>query len=302
MKIERLIGIITILLQKEKITSPELAKRFEVTSRTIQRDVDDLCKAGIPIISVQGYGGGLSIASGYKLDKTVLTRKELEAIFIGLKSIDSISKKGHSQSLIEKFSDGKNIVFSEHHNILIDLASWYYDSLTDKIELIKEAISRREEITFMYYSNKGETKRVIAPYFILFKWSAWYVFGFCLLKNDYRLFKLNRLWNLDHTGNPYEPQEIPAEKLDVERFCQTEEIKLKAIFSMSEKYRLIEEYGMDSFTVTEDEKLLFLRDFANPDYLLQWILSFGDKVKVVEPPELVTKVKEHATKILDHYQ
>ena len=104
MKIDRLIGIITILLQKEKVTISQLAKRFEVSCRTIQRDIDDICKAGIPIVSMQGYGGGISIEEGYKIDKTILTQKELSAIFMGLKSIDTISKYPYTQSLMEKLS------------------------------------------------------------------------------------------------------------------------------------------------------------------------------------------------------
>lgn len=89
MKIDRLIGIITILLQNDKTTAPELAKRFEVSRRTINRDIEDICKAGIPVVATQGYGGGLSIADGYKLDKSLLTKDELQAVLAGLKGMES---------------------------------------------------------------------------------------------------------------------------------------------------------------------------------------------------------------------
>lgn len=302
MKIDRLIGIITILLQKERITTPQLAERFEVSCRTIQRDIDDICKAGIPIVSMQGYGGGISIADGYKLDKTVLTKEELQAILTGIKSIDSISKTAYGQTLIEKFSNGKDTVLAEHDMILIDLASWYQESLPDKIEEIKQAILNQEKISFIYYSDKGESKRIIEPYLVIFKWAAWYVYGYCLTNNDFRLFKLNRLWKLQNTKIPYNPQEIPDGKLDFERYFQTEKIKLTALFDQSAKYRLIEEYGPECFTISESGKLIFQWSFSNPEYLLQWILSFGDKVKVMEPPELEAKIYEQAKNILKQYE
>lgn len=134
-------------------------------------------KAGIPVVSMQGYGGGLTIADGYKLDKTILTKEELQAILTGVKSIDSVSKAAYGQTLIEKFSNGKDAILAEHDMILIDLASWYQDSLTDKIEKIKQAILSREQVSFLYYSDKGESKRTIEPYLIAFKWSAWYTIG-----------------------------------------------------------------------------------------------------------------------------
>lgn len=303
MKIDRLIGIITILLQREKVTAPELAKRFEVSCRTIQRDIDDICKAGIPIVSMQGYGGGLSIADGYKLDKTVLTEKELHAIFAGLKSIDSISRTAYRQVLIEKFSNGNNTIWAEQDKILIDLASWYQDSLPDKIEQIKEAIFNQEKISFLYYSGKGESERIIEPYLIVFKWSTWYVYGYCLARNDYRLFKLNRLWKLKNTKAVYEPRNIPEKEPSFERYFQTGSIKLVALFDTSVKYRLIEDYGIECVTVDDKTgKLLFQRLFTNPDYLLQWLLSFGDAVKIIEPQEIQARIIQITKNILRQYK
>lgn len=302
MKVERLIGIITILLQREKVTASQLAKRFEVSCRTIQRDIDDICKAGIPVVSMQGYGGGLSVASGYKLDKTVLTEAELQAVLTGLKGIDSISKTAYSQTLAEKFSGGKSAVFAERDTILIDLASWYPESLSDKIERIRQAISNREKISFLYYAGKGKANRTIEPYLLLFKWGAWYVYGYCCVKEDYRLFKLNRLWELEETRISYEPRDIPEGKPDFERFFRTEEVKLTALFDQSAGYRLIEEYGPGCFTTLEGGALLFCRSFSDAEYLLQWVLSFGDRAKVLEPHELAVKICEHAKNIWKSYQ
>lgn len=302
MKLERLIGIITILQQKDKVTMAALAERFEVSCRTIQRDIDALCKAGIPIASMQGYGGGLAIADGYKFDKTILTKSELQAILAGLKSIDSISKNAFSPTVLEKFSGNKNTVFAEQGRILIDLASWYQDSLSEKIEQIKQAIFRQESISFKYYSQKGQSDRIIEPYLIIFKWSAWYVYGYCPAQGDCRLFKLNRLWQLQNTNIHFEPREIPETEIDFERFFQINEIKLIALFDESEQYRLIEEYGVECFYVLESGKLLFQRTFSNMEYLRQWLLSFGASVKVLEPTELAVEIYAHAKNMLTQYQ
>lgn len=302
MKIDRLIGIITILLQKDKVTIPQLAERFEVSSRTIQRDLDDLCKAGIPIVSMQGYDGGISVAKGYKLDKTILTTNELQVVLAGIKSIDSISKTSYRQTIIEKFSTDKDTLRAEQDVILIDLGAWDQEGITDKIEQIKQAVLHQEIISFLYHSNKGESKRRIEPYFIVFKWAAWYVYGYCLSRQDYRLFKLNRICQLARTATRYEPRRLPEGKLDLERYFRTEEMTLVALFEDTAKYRLIEEYGPECFTATESGKLLFQKSFTNPDYATQWILSFGDKVKVISPSELGADIYAQAKNILKQYE
>lgn len=303
MKIDRLIGIITILLQKEKVTISQLAERFEVSCRTIQRDIDNICKAGIPIVSMQGYGGGLSIAEGYKIDKTILTQKELSAIFMGLKSIDSISKYTYTQSLMEKLTYEKSAILSDQNRIIIDLASFYQVSLTEKIDLIKQAINNKELISFRYYSEKGESERTIEPYFIVFRWFAWYVYGYCLTRQDYRLFKLNRLSKLQNLKTTYEERFVSEKELDFDHYIWRDNIKLIAIFDMSLKYRLIDEYGPECITFdNESGKLLFENTFTNHNYLLQWILSYGDAVKVIEPPELVHEICLNAKNILAQYK
>jgi len=137
MKIDRLIGIITILQQNKKVTAPYLARKFEVSRRTINRDIEDICRAGIPIVTMQGKDGGISIMDGFNLDTTVFTTEELQAIFIGLKSIDSVSHTSYGERLASKIT-GKDSIIPLADNILIDLSSYYKDSLATKIELLKK--------------------------------------------------------------------------------------------------------------------------------------------------------------------
>ena len=143
MKIDRLIGILSILLQEEKTTAPELAERFEVSRRTINRDIEDLCKAGIPIKTAQGTGGGISIMDGYRMDRTILSSKDMQMILAGLRSLDSVSGSRYYSQLMEKIQTGSSEFISGRDSMLIDLSSWYKDSLAPKIEVIQSAIENR---------------------------------------------------------------------------------------------------------------------------------------------------------------
>ncbi len=300
MKIDRLLGIVMILLQKEKVTAPYLAEKFEVSRRTINRDIEDLCKAGIPVVTIQGGNGGISIADGYRIDKSVLTYEEMEYVVTALRGMDSITPKLGTEQLLNKFLLKKEHVVSVRDSIIINLSSHYKDELTGKIALIKEAILNNQLISFRYYSSKGVSLRRIEPYYLTFQWASWYVFGYCQERQDFRLFKLNRLWELKNIEEIFQPREISDENKEFDRYFQ-EVISITLLFDVDVKYRLIDEYGTECFTVQEDGRLLFRTGFANKDYMLSWILSFGDKVEVVNPKGLKQEIKKIAENILRHY-
>ena len=129
MKTDRLIGILSVLLQEERTTAPELADRFEVSRRTINRDIEDLRKAGIPIRTVQDSGGGISIMDGYRMDRTILTSRDMQMILAGLRSLDSISGNRYYSQLMEKLQSGSSSFISGRNSMLIDLSSWNKSSL-----------------------------------------------------------------------------------------------------------------------------------------------------------------------------
>ncbi|MGB5823050.1 MAG: WYL domain-containing protein [Proteocatella sp.] len=284
MKIDRLIGIITLLLQNEKMTAPDLAVRFEVSRRTINRDIEDICKAGIPIVTIQGINGGVSILENCKIDKTLFTAGDLQAIFTGLSSLDSVSLNRKYQNIIEKFSAHKDNIYASNH-ILIDLSSHYKNTLAPKIEMLQHSIETATIISFVYFNNNGERQVVLDPHLVIFQWSNWYVLGFDHDKKGFRLYKLNRICDMKQTDQHFEFQEIPKEKLSFSNYF-TDEIQAVILFEKSEKYRLIEEYGANNFHEVENEKLCFSFPFTNQNYLLDWILSFGEKAELIEPKEL----------------
>lgn len=301
MRIDRLLGITTILLQRSRVTAPELAKRFEVSRRTIQRDIDAICRAGIPLITYQGGSGGISIAEGYKLDKNALSLEELQNIITGLKSVGSVTGGTRIERLISKLSPGKDAVVSVRDSIVIDLASHYKASLSDKIEMIKTAISENRLISFDYYSEKGIARRTVEPCIITFKWSAWYVLGYCRDRNGFRLFKLNRLWNYELSGERYDPRQIPVDELNPDDYF-TDENKLTVLFDKSVEYRLAEEYGPASYERFEDGKLRLTVGFSNREYMKSWVLGFGDRAKVLEPPDFAEEIRATVKNMLCNYE
>lgn len=300
MKIDRLIGILSVLLQEEKMTAPELADKFEVSRRTINRDIEDLCKAGIPITTTQGSGGGIRIMDGYRMDRTLLTSKDMQMILAGLRSLDSVSGSHYYGQLMEKIKAGSSDFVSGRDSILIDLSSWHKDTLAPKIELIQNAVEERNLLTFQYYAPKGNSKRSIEPYYLVFKWSSWYVWGWCTEKKDFRLFKLNRMDAVLKECVTFMPREVPMPNLSDEKIFPGG-IKVKALFTGDSQWRLVEEFGIHCFTENEDGTLLFTADYTEKENLLSWLLTFGDKVKVLEPVWVQEELICIAKKIVKAY-
>lgn len=285
MKIDRLIGMISILLQKEKVTAPYLADKFEVSRRTINRDVEDLCKAGIPIVTEQGKNGGISIAEGYKVDKTLFTSSEMQAILSGLKSLDSVSGTNRYQLLMDKFSFGSSDYVGASGPVVINLSSWYQSSLTPKFELIKDAIERKKKIEFHYYGPGGENDRIIEPRLLIFEWSSWYVWGYCLLRDDFRMFKLHRMTQIICTNEDIEEREPQLYQMNPSEVSWTNEVYVTAEFDGTMKWRLIEEFGIGSFTESDDGRLTMTISWSDKASLFSWLLGFRDHVRILEPLE-----------------
>ena len=301
MKIDRLIGILSVLLQEETVTAPELAERFEVSRRTINRDIDDLLYAGIPIRTTQGVGGGISIADGYKVDRTILTSKDMQMILAGLRSLDSVSGSSYYGQLMEKIQAGSSEFITGRDSILIDLSSWYRDSLAPKIETIQDAIGDRHLIRFRYYAPSGESDRMVEPYYLVFRWSSWYLWAWCLIRKDFRLFKLNRMDGVQKTEKTFECRDVTMPDLSNERIFPGG-IKVKALFEPDQKWRLVEEFGPLCFTENDDGRLLFTADYTDMDNLITWIMTFGDKAEVLEPKKARKKIALMVQKMTTIYK
>lgn len=272
MKIDRLISILSILLQKDKVTTSYLAQKFEVSTRTILRDIETLNNAGIPIITVQGSGGGIMIMDNYKIDKTLLSSEELRSIISGLRGLDSISDTNRYKMLMEKLSADTSTSVNVDNHFIIDLSNWDKSAVSDKIEMIHSAIERKEKISFRYFSPNGESRRTIEPYHLIFQWSNWYIWGYCTEREDYRMFKLSRMTELKCTGESCEDRTVPEYTSDKLRHTKGE-IEATVRFDKAAKWRIIDEFGADfiKYNAVGDIELTFT--WSDVPAFYQYILT-----------------------------
>lgn len=300
MKIDRVIGILSILLQREKVTASELAEEFEVSRRTIVRDIEEIGKAGIPIVTLQGQGGGISIMEGFRLDRTLLSNDDMKAILAGLKSLDSVSGTKRYRQLMSKLSADDPDTINMGNQIIIDLSSWDKAAVSEKIELIKNAIDSQLKIRFIYFSPTGESSREIEPYHLIFQWANWYVWGYCCLRNDYRMFKLTRLTDLECTGEPCGLREVPEYTCDKLRHTKGE-IEVTARFDKSLKWRIIDEFGTELPQFDEKGDILLTFTWSDIPSFYSYILSFGDKAEILSPKEYRGEFRELIKRISEKY-
>lgn len=299
MKIDRLIGILSVLLQQEKVTAPYLAEKFEVSRRTIQRDLEALSLAGIPLVTTQGAGGGVSIMEGYKMDRTLLTTADMQAILAGLRSLDSVSGTNRYAQLMDKLAPGSAGLLPGDGHILIDLAAWDKGAIAPKIETIHQAIAAGRTLTFRYFAPGGASERRVEPYHLVFHWSSWYVWGWCRLRQDFRLFKCGRMADLT-LGEPFEKRPAPLPDFSLGS-ANGEPCQVRAIVRPEHQWRLLESFGPESYCRQEDGRLLFSYQFADPMDAVRWIISFGGDAELLEPKALRREIAAFARKILEKH-
>lgn len=298
MKVERIIGIIDFMQQNGKTTMPRLAELFNVSRRTICRDIDIICSSGIPIVTSQGVDGGIELVKGFYFDTKAFTKDELYRIFSGARTLDNLPASLENTDL-SGYGKKENVI-PLSNNVMIDLSSVYKENLAEKIVALKKAIRLNQCVSFHYYTEKEEKNIITQPHLIIFKMSMWFLFGYCEEEEHFCLYKLNSLWNLQILRQNFTSKEIPAEKLHFNEE-NTGEIKITAIYDSDEKYKLVQQQGPDSFSVTEDGKLHTEWRFPDYDKALSWFMGFGSKVKVIEPEDFRKIYINEIKKILKEY-
>lgn len=283
MKIDRIIAILSILSQKEKVTASELAERFEVSRRTILRDIEHLNRSGIPIVTVQGNGGGISVMESYRMDKTLISSTDMQSILAGLKSLDSVSGDNGYRMLMDKLCPKITESVKVDDTFIIDLSIWDKSIIAEKIDVFKSAIKENKVVFFRYYSANGESVRKIEPYHLIFQWSSWYVWGYCTEKNDYRMFKLTRIDQVNKTDIVFEPRDIPQYTCDKLRHAHGGQCEITVKFDSSVRWRLIDEWGSNSFKTDKNGDIIVKFTWADKLSLYNWLLTFSDKAIIISP-------------------
>ena len=297
MKDNRLFRILYYILEKGKVTASELADKFEVSVRTIYRDIDSISSAGIPIYALQGKGGGIEIAEDFVLSKSLLSENEKQQIMSALQGLDNTAIQ-HENELLTKLSalfKMKNTSWIE-----IDFNNWQNNKMYEKtFNDIKSAILSKNIVSFTYFSsNEKETSRRVKPVRLLFKGQDWYLYAMCLLRNDFRYFKLSRIKNLEtHTEKFDDNFEDVVLKKEMP-YENTVHIKVK--FDRKVAFRVYDEINGE--IIEDDEENIYAEIEIPNDYnLFNYIFSFGDGAEVLEPKEIRMQIKEMINKMAGKY-
>lgn len=309
LKLDRLVSIIVVLLRKEKVQAKELAEMFEVSVRTILRDVDAINLAGIPIVTYQGANGGIGIAEGYRLDRSVFTSDEMASILSTLKGVsDSIPGSKH-EVLLEKF---RNVISpsqiellnTKSNQLIIDLSPWTgNEQLKERLKVLEKAISERRIAEFAYLDTYGaRTKRTVEPYSLILKGQSWYLYAWCLLRKNFRLFKLSRVRELEILKDSFLPKEISIERLELESEWKSheKEIEIKLLFDR-ELANVVEALFGEDVEKQEDGRTLVRMSAEENFQFYGYLLSFGPGLEVLEPVHLRKKLSDAAMQIYKKY-
>lgn len=295
MKSNRLFGILYFLLTRKKATARELANYFEVSIRTIYRDIEVLSSYSIPIYTEQGKSGGIQLLDNFQLDSAVLSIEERQQILFALQSLEKLSS--HQYYL----SDKLQWLFQEktHSFIDIDFRVWGKSPIDIFIfNTMKQAIIASKKVEFLYFNSCGDKLvRKVEPLQIRFRYNAWYLFGYDVNKEDFRLFKLSRIQNLQMTNDTF-VREIPSfEESTEEKDLETLILKI----DKSLAYRVYDEFEKSCISVLEDGNFLVKVAFPVNEWLYGYILSFGSGAVVVEPTSIQAIIKKKLEQTLQNY-
>ncbi len=298
MKNDRLFQIIYILLEKKSVTAPELASMLQVSSRTIYRDIDTLSFCGVPVYTVSGKNGGISILPGFTFDKALLSDEEQDQILFALQSINTVGQ--NVKFLLSKLG---SVFKKENRNwIEVDFSPWGREMDAVRFDIVKQAILERKILQIHYVGSSSEkTKRYIKPIKLIFKSKNWYVQAYCLQAQDFRIFKVTRIFWLALTEERFndEFEEIPPIEFKNASLNCTE---LKLRFSPQSLFRIHDEFQMDQIDKQIDGSVIVTVSVPIDRWLYSYLLSFGSEVEILEPLSIKKELLKYIEEMKDHYK
>lgn len=302
MKIDRLFEIILILLHRGSITAPELAQHFEISTRTIYRDIDTLSGAGVPIYCKQGAGGGVTLLPGYVLPKAMVSDRERDSILLSLKTLQ-ITQFPQVESLLEKL--GGLFQRAPSDWIKLDFSPWNASpSERDRLAHIQNALIDSRELIFDYLDAQGrKTRRRIQPIQLTYKMHCWYLSGWCLLRQDARLFRISRMRQVALTDTRFDREEVQARMPGIEEEWEAAPlVHLTLRFQPQVLSRLYDEYDESRITREDEGTYRVEVDFPLTDWVYGHLLSFGPEVEVMEPACIREALAEQLRRTLNQYE
>lgn len=301
MKTERLYAITVYLLNHGKTSASELAQYFEVSVRTIQRDMDSLCMAGIPIISTAGSSGGYEISDRFKLDQEFATSDDYSHILTALQGLASATSDPKVRQTLEKVSHASE---PAKNGMILDFSTLREED-QGILQLLQSAVTQKHAVSFIYTNNDNETRtHCVEPVAVMYRWYSWYLLAYSSVKNDYRTYKLARMRDLLVTGQPFRQEHAPAshilEELDRTDSRTYTELLMKC--SSLAKARVME-YLKGTVTRELPNGDVFIKAHVveNEQFWIGTLLSLGDAVEVIAPEHIRRRILEAAQKIIELY-
>lgn len=303
MKLERLISIIYKLLNHEVLSASVLAEEFQVSPRTIYRDIDVICAAGIPVISYQGNKGGYGIMDGYKMDRSLLGSYDVDYLVTVLRSLATVFEDERVQSTIERLQTiGED---NQNQNLSVDFES--YRTAPDALRQLRSGITERKVITFDYINAQNErTTRDVEPLQLHYKYGNWYLNGFCRKRKDYREFRLSRMLKLSLTQDSFQPHdEILKEDYtsDNEWGNKVSDVVIKvrqeALAEALDQFHQVDKQFHEDGSMT---MRIPVYEPLKARWLWSILLSFSSGVEVVQPHALRVILKEKLKNTIKLYE
>ena len=309
MKIDRLIAIIMILLEREKVTAKSLAEMFEVSMRTIYRDLDVINQAGIPVFATSGPGGGVEIMKEFKVEKRIFSANDINALLMGLSSIKNNLPGEQTMAALAKV---KGMIPKEHHKeweyranqMKIDALPWFNaGNLFYTVELIQDALDQQRLLTFQYRDIRDKkSSREVEPYRLLWKGEAWYLQGYCLSRRDFRTFKLLRMSDLLISDQRFEIRDFPMERLDEMQARENSLARVKLRIQEGVRDLVITRFGEDCLTPDGPDHYIAELHMPVDDLACGYLLSMGTRCVCLEPEEMREKMRQLSSEICEFYQ
>lgn len=298
MKVDRLVSIIMILLEKERVGAQELAVQFEVSPRTIYRNIDAITMAGIPVRSTSGVGGGFEIMPSYKLDKNVFSTADLSAILMGLSNLSGVMRGEELVNALAKVksfipADSAKEIEFKANQICVDLSPWMGNrNLRPYLEIIKAALQENRLLFFAYANRYGtKTVRTVEPYQLVLKSNHWYLQAYCYKRAAFRFFKLSRMANLQMQEAVFTPREYEKPQLEFDDVPEAMQMNIKIRIHKSVMDRVLDLCPYENFTPDGEEHYIVDFPYIENDYYYDVLLSFGDKCECLAPPHVRAEMK-----------
>lgn len=309
MKVDRLVSIIMILLDKKRISAQELSDMFEVSPRTIYRDIDAINMAGIPVRSISGVGGGFEIMQEYKIDKKIFSTDDLSALLIGLSSLSGMirgDELAHALAKVKSFipADRAKEIELKVNQICIDLSPWIGNSnIQPYLKIIRSALRENKLLVFEYVAHHGsKTTRTVEPYQLVLKDNHWYLQGYCYKRTDFRLFRLSRMSNLQMKEEIFALRDYQKSPLNFNDIWASMQTRIKLRIHRSIMDRVLDFCAYEDFMSDGDEHYIVNFPFVENEYYYGILLSFGNKCECLEPLPVRAEIKHRIYDIATIYE